>query len=60
MQTGLEAEALFSPFDVKYALLTDIAPLAESRRVAIIAALVRYPRVSDRLWLGALSYATRR
>ena len=60
MQTGLEAEALFSPFDVKYALLTDKAPLAGSRRVAMIAALVRYQRVSDRLWMGALSFATER
>ena len=53
-QSKLEAEALFSPFDLKR------GRLSESRREAIGAALVRFPRVSDRLWQGALRYATRR
>jgi hypothetical protein len=51
-QTDREADALFSPF--KYGGLTI------SRRDAIVAALLRTPGVSDRLWRGALRYATQR
>lgn len=52
-QNKLEAEALFSPFELER------GRLSKSRREAIVAALVRFPRVSDRLWQGALRYATR-
>ena len=49
-QTDQEAEALFSPFNY--------FPLRVARRDAIVAALLRTPGVSDRLWQGALRYAT--
>ena len=49
-QTDPEAEALFSPFNY--------FPLRVARRDAIVAALLRTPGVSDRLWQGALRYAT--
>jgi len=49
-QTDQEAEALFSPFIY--------FPLRVARRDAIVAALLRTPGVSDRLWQGALRYAT--
>jgi len=49
-QTDQEAEALFSPFNY--------FPLRVARRDAIVAALLRTRGVSDRLWQGALHYAT--
>ena len=53
-QSERESEALFSPFDTKRGRFTDI------RREAIVSALERVPGVSDRLWQGALRYATQR
>ena len=48
-QTDQEAEALLAPFNYG---------LSVARRDAIVAALLRTPGISDRLWQGALRYAT--
>ena len=48
-QTDQEAEALLAPFNYG---------LSVTLRDAIIAALLRTPGVADRLWQGALRYAT--
>lgn len=47
-----DTEALFAPFDLEQGLFTD------SHRAAIVTALLRNPQFADRLWAGALRYAT--